>query len=195
MEQPMRRRGFLGLCAAIIPGCTRLNGEDSPASTQENPAFGEIEQLGELELTSPAFEDGDAIPETYGRETQDVNPPLRIDGVHDDAESLALIVDDPDAVEPADKVWVHWLVWNVRPGRTNIPEAWQPTDAVEGTNDFDAIGYGGPDPPDDTHRYRFKLYALETVLDLSAGATKTELGEAMQRTILARTQLDGTYAP
>lgn len=161
----------------------------------DNPAFSDADQIGELKLMSPAFNNGEAIPETYGREAQNVNPPLQITGVPEEAESLALIMDDPDAVDPAGKVWVHWVVWNISPSRTKIPEDWEPTDAVEGTNDFDKIGYGGPDPPDEAHTYRFKLYALDTALQLSAGATKTELGRAMNEAIIAQTQLEGTYSP
>lgn len=195
MDRTVTRRAFLGVSAAGIAGCTRLTGRETPTPASDNPAFGDAEGTGELELTSPAFDDGGSIPETYGREAENVNPPLRIADVPDEAESLALIVDDPDAVTPAGKVWVHWLVWNVSPSRTTIPEAWGPTDAVEGTNDFDETGYGGPDPPDGTHTYRFKLYALDTVLDLSAGATKPELGQGMKGAVVARTQLEGTYSP
>lgn len=196
MDRTVSRRGFLGFCAAGITGCTQLpSQETTPTPTPDGPAFGEVEQVGELELTSPAFNDGEAIPEPYGRETQNVNPPLRIAGVPGDAESLALIMDDPDAVEPAGKVWVHWLVWNIGPSRVHIPEAWEPTDPVEGTNDFERTDYSGPVPPDDTHTYRFKLYALNTVLELSADATKMELGQAMNGSVVAQTQLAGTYSP
>lgn len=193
MGHGISRRAFLGVCAVGIAGCTRYGGSDTPAP--DNPAFGDAAQMGDLALTSPVFEDGGTIPAKYGRDAQNVNPPLRIAAVPDTAASLALIMDDPDAVEPAGKVWVHWLVWNIDPTRTTIPEGWTPSDAVEGTNDFDTTGYGGPAPPDEPHTYRFKLYALDTMLDLSAGATKTELGEAMAGRIVARTQLEGTYAP
>lgn len=172
-----------------------MTGQDTPTPAPDNPAFGVAEQLGDLELTSPAFNDGHPIPEKYGRSGQDVNPPLEMAGIPDRAESLALIMDDPNAVEPAGKVWVHWLVWNVDPARTEIPEGWDPTDAVEGTNDFGESNYVGPDPPDGTHTYRFKLYALDTNLKLSAGETKRTLGRAMDGTIVARSQLEGTYSP
>lgn len=151
--------------------------------------------MGDLELTSPAFADGESIPRKYGYTNQNVNPPLTIDGVPSDAASLALVVDDPDAMEPAGKVWDHWVVWNVPPDRTEIPEGWSPADAVEGTNDFGETGYDGPNPPDKEHTYRFKLSALDTTLDLQAGATKDDLGRAMEGHVLAQTQLEGTYAP
>ena len=164
-------------------------------SESDTPAHGDVEQAGELTLSSPAFSDGERIPEKYGRDGENVNPPLSIGGVPDDAASLALVVDDPDAVGPAGKVWVHWLVWNLDPGSEEIPEGWQPTDALEGENDFGTVGYGGPSPPDGEHTYRFKLYALDEELGLTEGATKGKLGAAMEGSVLARTQLTGTFAP
>lgn len=150
--------------------------------------------MAEFALTSPAFRDGDPIPREYGYEERNVNPPLRIENVPEEAESLALIVDDPDAKEPAGKVWDHWLVWNVDPGIERIPEAWEP-DALEGRNDFGEVGYGGPNPPDREHTYEFTLYALDDTLELSSSATKGDLTEAMSGHIVAQSQLTGTYAP
>lgn len=151
--------------------------------------------MATLELTSPAFDDGEPIPTEYGYDYRNENPPLRIDGTPDDASSLALVIDDPDAVEPAGKVWDHWIVWNIDPSRREIPDGWTPRDAVEGENDFGEVGYGGPKPPDREHTYRFKLFALSTLLDLDRGATKDELGQAMKGHVVAQTQLEGTYAP
>lgn len=111
------------------------------------------------------------------------------------ATSLVLIVDDPDAADPAGKVWLHWLVWNIPPDTTEIPAGWDPVDAVEGRNDFGETGYGGPAPPDDTHTYRFKCYALDTTLDLSSSASMTDVGAAMADHVLAQTRLTGTYSP
>ncbi|MFC4405492.1 YbhB/YbcL family Raf kinase inhibitor-like protein [Haloarchaeobius iranensis] len=148
-----------------------------------------------LELTSPAFDDGEQIPRKDGYRAENVNPPLAIDGVPDEAVSLALVMDDPDAVEPAGKVWDHWVVWNVPPDRREIPEDWTPGDAMEGTNDYGEVGYGGPNPPDREHRYRFKLFALDSSLSLPAD-TDTDadaLGEAMAGHIVGQTQLEGTY--
>nr|WP_245726755.1 YbhB/YbcL family Raf kinase inhibitor-like protein [Natronorubrum sediminis] len=152
-------------------------------------------QEGDVRLTSPAFDDGEEIPDEYGYDAENVNPSLEIDNVSDDAESLVFVMDDPDAVEPAGQIWVHWLVWNVPPETSTIPEDWDSDEAVEGKNDFDEIGYGGPSPPDEPHTYRFKLYALDAVLDLEEGATVDDLGEAMDERVVARTQLTGTYAP
>lgn len=164
-------------------------------SDSDTPARGDAEQMGELTLTSPAFDDGERIPERYARDGADVNPPLSIEGVPEEAASLALVVDDPDAEDPAGKVWGHWLVWNINPEREEIPERWDAEGASEGTNDFGEVGYGGPAPPDAEHTYRFKLYALDEQLGLTAGATKDELGAAMEGAVLARTQVTGTFAP
>ncbi|GAA0663301.1 YbhB/YbcL family Raf kinase inhibitor-like protein [Natronoarchaeum mannanilyticum] len=161
----------------------------------DTPAHGDAEPTGELTLTSPAFDDGERIPEQYGRDGGDVNPPLSIAGVPADAASLALVVDDPDARDPAGKVWVHWLVWNIDPAREEIPEGWDAEGADEGTNDFGEVGYGGPSPPDREHTYRFKLYALDEELGVTRGATKGELGAAMEDSVLAQAQLTGTFAP
>ena len=150
-----------------------------------------------LELTSPAFDDGGHIPERYGYKRDDVNPPLEIAGIPDDAESLALVVDDPDAKEPAGKVWDHWVVWNVPATTTRIPEGWSPADdgATEGQNDYGEAGYGGPNPPDGEHTYRFRLFALDATLDLDSSAGADDLESAMSEHILTETQLDGTFAP
>ncbi|MEF8774235.1 MAG: YbhB/YbcL family Raf kinase inhibitor-like protein [Halobacteriales archaeon] len=148
-----------------------------------------------MELTSPAFSDGDPIPEQYGYTEANVNPPLDVDGVPDGAVSLVLVMDDPDAVEPAEKVWDHWVVWNVDPNTSRIPEDWSATGATEGRNDYDERGYGGPNPPDRPHTYRFRLYALDAEPAIEAGATKDDLQAAMEGHVLAESELTGTYAP
>jgi hypothetical protein len=148
-----------------------------------------------LRLTSPAFADGDPIPRRYGYTTENVNPPLLIEGVPDGTETLALVVDDPDAVEPAGKVWDHWVVWNVPPDTTEVPEAWDAGAATEGRNDYGDHGYGGPNPPDREHTYRFRLYALDDRLALDAGATKDDLERAMEGHVIADARFEGTYAP
>ena len=193
MARSVSRRTLLGLAVAGLAGC--VGGGPAATTTAEDPLTGDATQLRDLALTSPAFDDGEAIPERYGRRAEDLNPPLRIAGVPDDAASLVLVMDDPDAVEPAGTVWLHWLVWNIDPETTDIPADWQPTDAVEGENDFGDRGYGGPAPPDREHTYRFKLYAVDRTLDLPASASKADVGEAMAGGVVARTQLEGTYAP
>jgi phosphatidylethanolamine-binding protein (PEBP) family uncharacterized protein len=99
-----------------------------------------------LRLTSPAFDGGDSIPDRYGYTEEDVNPPLSIDGVPEEAVSLLLLVDDPDAVEPGGHIWEHWLVWDVSPDRKTVPESWSPESATEGQSDYGGQGYGGPNP-------------------------------------------------
>jgi Raf kinase inhibitor-like YbhB/YbcL family protein len=204
------RRTVLAGAIAVVAGCTG-GGDDSAdddggtddgggtdddtesTPDTDSPATGEVNQMGELTLTSPAFDHGEQIPGQYGRQGDDVNPPLEIGNVPDGAASLALIVDDPDAVEPAGKVWDHWIVWNVPPETKTIPEDWEPTEAQQGTNDFGEVGYGGPSPPDREHRYRFKLFALDTKLDLPPETDAEALGAAMEGHVLAATQLDGTF--
>jgi Raf kinase inhibitor-like YbhB/YbcL family protein len=151
--------------------------------------------MASLELSSPAFTDGGPIPREYGYTNENVNPPLEIDGVPDGTESLALVMDDPDAVEPAGKVWDHWLVWNIDPSTRTIPEDWNAAGAVEGQNDYGERGYGGPNPPDREHTYQFRLYALDERLDLEAGATKDDLEALLTDLVLADAELEGTYAP
>jgi hypothetical protein len=148
-----------------------------------------------MQLTSPAFDDGDPIPRKYGYTEDDVSPPLRFEGVPGKTSSLALVMDDPDAVEPAGKVWDHWVVWNVDPDVEDVDEGAVPRGGVEGTNDYGEVGYGGPNPPDGRHTYVFTLYALDTEVDLEEGATKSELEDAMEPYVLATAELTGTYAP
>lgn len=167
----------------------------TPEISASNPAEGNVKQQGTIRLTSPAFKNGESIAEKYGYTRQNVNPPLQIEGIPTGTCSLVLIMDDPDALKPAGKVWDHWLVWNIPPTIHKIPEGWHPTDAIEGTTDFGTTGYGGPDPPDKKHTYRFKLYALDTHLGLPSSSTKKEVGKAMIHHILAQTQLEGTFIP
>lgn len=182
-------------CVGDDSGDDQTGTEDSesqPADVETSPTE-ETEQVGDLTLTSPAFDDGERMPERVGLDAENVNPPLEITNVPEAAESLALIVDDPDAVEPAGKVWVHWVVWNIPPGTGTIPEDWTPEEAREGTTDFDEVGYGGPSPPDREHRYRFKLFALDERLDLPPETDAEALADAMDGAVLEQTQLDGTY--
>jgi Raf kinase inhibitor-like YbhB/YbcL family protein len=148
-----------------------------------------------MNLTSPAFDDGAPIPGEYGYTEANANPPLEITDVPPDAESLALVMDDPDAREPAGKIWDHWVVWNVDPDVGSIPRDWDADTAVEGSNDFGERGYGGPNPPDREHTYRFVCYALATDLDLGPGASKDDLEAAMEGQVLEEARLTGTYAP
>ncbi len=151
--------------------------------------------MGKLKLTSPAFKDGDTIPRKYGYTKENVSPPLEISGVLPNAKSLVLVMDDPDAMEPAGKVWDHWVLWNIDPETKKIPEAEAPSGAEEGMTDYGERGYGGPNPPDREHEYRFKLYALDTTLELPSTASKKDVEKAMEGHILDETIFTGTYAP
>jgi hypothetical protein len=148
-----------------------------------------------LRLSSPAFEDEGTIPRKYGYRAENVSPPLEIADVPEGTESLALVVDDPDAMEPAGRVWDHWVVWNIAPETTELSEGSVPEGCVEGTTDYGETGYGGPNPPDREHTYRFRLYALDTELDLPSSAHKADLEKAMNGHVLQRADLSGRYAP
>jgi Raf kinase inhibitor-like YbhB/YbcL family protein len=149
----------------------------------------------EIEITSSAFEEDGLIPSKYTCDGADVSPPLRWESVPEGTKSIALISDDPDAPMGT---WVHWVIFDlpaeVRELEENIPrDETLPNGATQGTNDFGRIGYGGPCPPGGTHRYFFKIYALDTRLDLAAGTRKRELLDAMEGHILGQGQLIGKY--
>ena len=148
-----------------------------------------------LTLESSAFANGAEIPKEFGYKHGNQSTPLTISNVPSDAESLALIMDDPDAKAAVGKVWVHWVVWNIDPSVTKIDKNSIPSGSMEGKTDFGEIGYGGPAPPDKRHTYIFKLYALSSQLDLKNGATKSDVEKAMNGKIIEQTKLTGTYAP
>jgi len=149
----------------------------------------------EIEITSQAFEEETMIPEKYTCDGIDVSPPLAWASVPESTKTLALICDDPDAPMGT---WVHWVLFNLPASINELPES-VPTDeelengAKQERNDFRRIGYGGPCPPGGTHRYYFKLYALDTEINLEAGAKKSQLLESMEGHILAEGQLMGRY--
>jgi len=147
-------------------------------------------------LTSPIFTNERAIPKLYTCDGSDLNPELNISAVPEKAQSLALIMNDPDA--PAG-TWIHWLVWNLPPDTKTITEGASdakrlPTGSVEGTTSFGKVGWGGPCPHDGEHRYYFKLFALDKKLELPETATEPELTAAMQGHILDQAELMGRYA-
>ncbi|MCH8860550.1 MAG: YbhB/YbcL family Raf kinase inhibitor-like protein [Thaumarchaeota archaeon] len=148
-----------------------------------------------LELKSSSFSDGDEIPKKYGYKHGNENPPLSINGITSETNSLALIMDDPDAKAAVGKIWVHWVICNIDPNTTEIPESHSLQNTINGKNDFGELGYGGPAPPDKRHTYIFKLYALDTKLDLQNGVTKDQVENAMEGHILEQAILKGTYAP
>jgi Raf kinase inhibitor-like YbhB/YbcL family protein len=146
--------------------------------------------MDKLTISSPAFKQDDPIPATYTCDGPDMNPPLVIDNVPREAKTLALIMDDPDAPSG---MWVHWLLWNIDPKARELKENNVPAGARQGTNDFRTTTYGGPCPPSGTHRYFFKVYALDTTLDLGPGTNKTALEKAMRGHIIAQAELMGRY--
>lgn len=149
-------------------------------------------------LTSSAFNDGDSIPSRYSCEGDDISPPLSWQDVPANTESLVLIIDDPDAPDPrAPKMtWVHWVLYNIPPDVSELPEhiskTTVPPGAEQGLNDWKRIGYGGPCPPIGRHRYFHKLYALDTTLQLQS-PSKADVEAAMNHHIIAQTELMGTY--
>jgi Raf kinase inhibitor-like YbhB/YbcL family protein len=150
----------------------------------------EDKEMGEFRISSPAFENSGTIPSRYTCDDIDVNPPLFIDNVPSAAKSLALIVDDPDAPVGT---WVHWVVWNIDPAVSEIKENSVPKGGTEGLNDFRKHTYGGPCPPSGTHRYFFKLYALDRTLNIASHSEKAHVEKAMSGHVIASAQLMGKY--
>ena len=144
-----------------------------------------------LRISSPVFKNERLIPKKYTCDGRDVNPPLVIEDVPNSAISLVLVVDDPDAPR---RVWDHWIVWNIDPRTTFIPENSVPVDAVQGRNSFGKIEYNGPCPPyNNLHRYRFKLYAISVVLNTPRGSSKRLIEKAISKYIIERALLVGLY--
>ena len=145
-----------------------------------------------LTLTSQVIKNGDLIPQQYTCDGKDISPPLAWNGTPEGTKSYVLIVDDPDAPMGT---WDHWLLFNLPGNTTELPEAIStlPEGTVEGSNSWNNTGYGGPCPPDREHRYSFKLYALDTLLNLGRGAKKQEIESAMHNHILEEAQLMGRY--
>lgn len=148
-----------------------------------------------MRLSSPAFPHNTQIPSLYTCDGSDTSPPLEIHDVPRGTESLVLFVDDPDAPDPQAPrmVWDHWVLWNIDPAITEIAEDSVPAGAVQGTNSWGRTDYGGPCPPIGTHRYFFKLFALDTVISLAPSATKAEVEAAIDGHLIGQTELIGTY--
>jgi Raf kinase inhibitor-like YbhB/YbcL family protein len=190
---PLRRQ-VLATVPALVAGCAGGDGTtSSPKPTETATA------VDGLTLSSPAFADGESIPARYTVDGEDISPPLAIAGVPAGAESLALVVDDPDA---PGGTFVHWLLWNLPAEAMTIEAGVAPEDTVaalegarHGTNDFGTVGYRGPAPPagDGPHTYRFQLRALNATLSLVAGATRSGLEAAMTEHVVATASLSGEY--
>jgi Raf kinase inhibitor-like YbhB/YbcL family protein len=165
----------------------------------EKPGDSVIDQgVPSMKVTSSAFGAGAAIPKQYTGDGRDISPPLAWSDVPEGAKTFALICDDPDA--PRKQPWVHWVLFNLPAGQRELPEG-VPAEgtlssgARQGKNDFGKLGYGGPaPPPGKPHRYFFKVYALDTSIDLPVGAAKGELEQAMRGHVRAEGQVMGTYS-
>jgi Raf kinase inhibitor-like YbhB/YbcL family protein len=197
-------RGWLLILIVALNslGCG-VNPPDGLTSSNQKPLT--TEQL--MELTSTGFEQGAAIDAKYTADGQDLSPPLAWSGAPENTQSFTLICDDPDAPSPkrpADQPWVHWVIFNLGRERSAMPEGMERVEvpsqfpeAAQGKNSWpsDNLGYRGPAPPPGSgrHRYFFKIYALDTTLDLEPGATKKQVLEAISGHVLAEGQLMGTY--
>ncbi len=170
----------------FLAACTAQVGQE--AEVQPQAEENEI-KVKNMKLTSPAFEHEGNIPSEFTCDSSDISPELEISDVRENTKSLALVMDDPDA--PAGK-WDHWIIFNIPQDTKKIEKGTEP-EGIPGKNSWGKTGYGGPCPPSGTHRYFFKLFALDTELDLPEGSTKQELEEAMQNHLIEETQLIGKY--
>ena len=179
----------LAFCFLLFTGCAGRQKQTSP------PASIPKADKTDITLTSVAFKEGQSIPRTYTCDGVNISPPLEWSGVPKTATTLAIVVDDPDA--PAG-TWVHWVLYNLPADNIGVVENVPPGDDLkaggfQGKNDFGKLGYGGPCPPSGTHRYFFRIYALDSDLPLKAGATKADVIKAMEGHIVLQGQLIGTY--
>ena len=144
-----------------------------------------------MKITSAAFQAGGNIPSKFTCDGADTSAPLHFEGAPAEAKSLVLIVDDPDAPSG---LFSHWLVWNIDPKTTETAEGSAPPAATQGKNDFGKTGYGGPCPPSRTHRYYFRIFALDNQLDLPAGSKRGQLDSAMKGHVIGQGELMGRYS-
>lgn len=149
-----------------------------------------------MKIKSSAFKHGEKIPRKYTCDGENISPPLTWENIPQETVTLTIISDDPDAPS---KTWTHWLIFNIPPELSSLPEGVETVGEfengiIQGINDFGSLGYGGPCPPFGVHRYYFKLYALDKRLDLEPGATKEELLEAMKGHIIEKTEIIGLYS-
>ncbi len=184
----MKRRAIIiGLAAAmVLLGTWFLTARRSAVVSDDAFINGSIT----MKLESPAFEQNGEIPSEYTCDGKDVNPPLSVSGVPASAKSLVLLVEDPDAVSGT---WIHWLVWNIDPAAGNFASGAVPRGGVEGTTSAGRTGWHGPCPPSGSHRYFFKMYALDVTLDLPTSTQATELERAMHGHIVDKAGLVGSY--
>lgn len=143
-----------------------------------------------MKIISRAFENNQMIPQKYTCDGENISPPLQISDIPEEAKSLVLIIDDPDA--PSGD-WVHWLVWNINPETKLITENESPKGAIQGINDFNRQNYDGPCPPSGIHHYQFKIYALDTILNLPSNSRKKDLEKTIEDHLLDKDILIGLY--
>lgn len=143
-----------------------------------------------MKIYSPAFENNAFIPPKYTCDGLNINPPLKFKDIPAETKTLILIVDDPDAPS---KTWIHWILGNINPKTTEIEENSRPKESLEGISSFGRKGYGGPCPPSGTHRYFFKLYALDKIPDLRPDTNIRDIENAMKNQILDKAELIGLY--
>lgn len=194
-------RSWLVLLALPLAlSCSRKQENDKPIESASTTATTPTAMEGTVKpiaVTSTAFTHQGEIPKLYTCEGSDTSPPLAWGALPAGTQSVALIVDDPDAPDPAapKRVWVHWVVYDLPPTTTGLPEGVKPlpAGARDGKNDWGRTGYGGPCPPIGRHRYFHKVYALDTVLPDLGAPTKAQLEQAMRGHILAQGELIGTY--
>ena len=182
---------MLVLVSLALIGCANR----TPPATQPSATNSVKQDKAETKVTSAAFKDGEPIPRPYTCDGVNISPPLEWSGVPKTAKTIAIVCDDPDA--PAG-TWVHWVLYNLPADNIGLVENLPANETLkaggfQGKNDFGKIGYSGPCPPSGTHRYFFKIYALDSELPLKAGATKAEVMKAMEGHILLQGQLMGTY--
>lgn len=148
-----------------------------------------------MKLSSSAFENKNTIPKKFGYNHENINPSILIEDVPQNTKSLVLIMDDPDALSAVGKIWTHWIVWNISPDTKIINENSIPQNAIEGTNDFEQIGYGGPAPPDKKHTYVFTMYSIDIILENKKGSSKNDILTSIENHIVEQAQLFGTFEP
>jgi len=176
LPNPMRLFALFSVSAVFASALSSA----APAQSQS--------AVAKIAVTSSAFQSGGKIPDQFTCKGANVNPPLQWKGVPPGTKSLALIVDDSDA---PGGLFTHWIVWNIDPAPNQVSEKSVPAGAIEGTSDFGKIGYGGPCPPSGTHRYFFRIIALDGKLDLKSGVKRHELDKAIASHSLARGELMG----
>jgi len=190
----MSRFTFILIFVAVIVGTGLYFFSQSAVNEIANQSVENLKELitkeVPMKITSSAFQNNQSIPAKYSCDGEDVNPPLTFSELPDNTQSLVLIMDDPDA--PAG-TWVHWTIWNINPTTTEIAEKSVQEVAVEGISSSGSSVCGGPCPPSGEHRYIFKLYALDAMLELDASADKAALEQEMQSYILGKADLTGLY--